>query len=84
MATIRLQIPDAWLPRLVDAICHVYGYIERDDDGRPNPETKGQFAERIIREFLKRTVMQSEGEIAAQKAALAAQKAVEDQFQITG
>lgn len=84
MATIRLQMPDAWVPRVVAAFCGTFGYEAVLEDGKPNPETKGNFAERQMREWVKGVVMAWEGQIAAQAAATDAQRVVERNLTITG
>jgi len=59
MKEIKYTISDEYLNRLVDAICGLYDYqpevpnTETDGTGmKPNPESKEQFAKRIIKEHL--------------------------------
>lgn len=44
---ITLTIPDADMPRVVNAICLVNDYQDTIN-GVPNPETKNQFAKRML------------------------------------
>lgn len=78
MATITLTIPDALLPRVVAGMCGRHGYEDTvqdpaypEDPGKtiPNPETKAVFCKRMIRQQIKRDVLQWE----AEQAFLAAQ-----------
>lgn len=67
MADITVTIPDGILTRVMDAIGAEYNY---DANKLPGPpvETKGQFAKRQVIEFLKRTVKDHEGSLAAKQA----------------
>lgn len=69
MATITFTIPNAILPRVVAGICGKYGYQDMVDDPSdegvaviPNPETKAEFCKRMIRQNIKRDVLQWEAE----------------------
>jgi len=77
MATITFNLPDPALPRLVDAICAKFGYRSTLEGGAPNPETRGQFALRIVRETMKGWVKEYEATNAAQNAASSARAAAE-------
>ena len=76
MATISFTIPDAQLTRVVNALCVTYGYQDTmgytgtppDLVPVPNPETKGQFAKRMIAEHIKNCVKQVEGGAATLQA----------------
>lgn len=59
MAQISITIPDSVLNRVVDAICAQHDY-QATINGAPNPETKSQFARRMIREFVKGCVRRQE------------------------
>lgn len=59
MATIQFTLSNADQTRLVNAITSLNGYQETIN-GQPNPETKGQFTLRIVREHLKAQVKQYE------------------------
>lgn len=59
MAVISINIPDNQLSRVIDGICLGQGY-QATINGSPNPETKGQFAKRMLIEKMKQMVMQGE------------------------
>lgn len=59
MAVISITIPDAQINRVVDGVCLAYNY-QATIGGSPNPETKAQFAKRMLIERLKQMVMQGE------------------------
>lgn len=69
MANIALTIPDASLTRVVNGICAYHGYTDliEDVDGSmiPNPETKSQFAKRMLVTSVKNWLKNIEGEQAA-------------------
>lgn len=52
---ITLTIPDAEMARVVNAICTQHDY-EPIINGAPNPETKGQFAKRMVIQQIKHWV----------------------------
>lgn len=62
MPDIVFSLSAAHLTRLIDAAAAVYGYEPRLEDGRPNPETKAQFAKRMIAQRLKDLVRNHEDE----------------------
>lgn len=72
MAVITMTLPDAALPRVVTAICARFGYRDTLPDGSANPETRGQFAMRMMREQLKNWVKEYEIATARDNAAAAA------------
>lgn len=51
MATITFTIPDNQIGQLVDDICLALNY-QSTIDGQANPETKTQFARRMIRQYM--------------------------------
>lgn len=71
MATISVTIPNAILNRVTDGICGQYSY-QATINGSPNPETKAQFAQRMVREFIKNTVKGYEATVAQDAARTAA------------
>jgi hypothetical protein len=81
MANITISVPDAAMPRVVDAFTKQYNYQDTIPDPAnigqtlPNPETKAQFTQRMIRTHIKDTVAMYEGMAANQTAA---QKARDD------
>lgn len=72
MASISVTIPDAVLPRVLNAFASRYGYLatltNADDQPVANPETKAQFAKRMLAEHIKRVVREEEA-IAAELTA---------------
>jgi hypothetical protein len=56
MPTITLTLSDAAATELVDALCAQGLYSPVLGDGSPNPETRAQFARRMILVGLKRIV----------------------------
>ena len=87
MAQIILNIPDAVLPRVVDAISGLHDRPDTVDDGNgnqiPNPETKGQFAKRILRQWFKAKVVVWEGREAGKAAEASARASAEADIVIT-
>lgn len=81
MANITIQIPDAQMTNVIEAFVKMHGYQDTVVDPQdpmkqiPNPETKPQFTQRMIRNFIKDTVAAHQG-VAAQQ--VAAQKARDD------
>jgi hypothetical protein len=73
VAEIRVAIPDAWAPRVLEAICVLYGYADTLSDGSPNPETKAAFAKRIVGRWIKEQLVRYETTQAADIAARAKQ-----------
>ena len=79
MANITIQIPDAQMTNVVSAFTQMYGYQDTIPDpdpdpaknGKPipNPETKQQFTQRLIRNYIKDTVASHQGQQAQQQAA---------------
>ena len=67
MATITLTIPDAALPRVVDALC-AYGGQAAD-----SPVAKGAFAKGVVGSWVKSIVRAHEAQQAAEAARLAAE-----------
>lgn len=85
---ISFTIPDAVAPRVVQAVCFIYGYqpFLPDPDMKltiPNPETAAQFAKRKIAEYIKSLVVQYEGSQAAVTAQTTAQDKATADISIT-
>lgn len=82
MAQITINIPDAQVSRVVNALCAFGGYttqVEQDGVLVPNPQTKPQFARAMITEFVKTAVTLTEGKVAQaakQEELKAAQEAI--------
>lgn len=88
MAQICFTIPDAVLGRVINAIAGYYGYAEKLShplfgNQEPNPETKAQFAKRMLRRHLKGLVRAWESELAAKAAGDTAGEAVDTEINIT-
>lgn len=67
MATLSINIPDNQVTRVNDAIAALFNY-QATINGSPNPETKAQFARRMVIENLKRLVAQGESAAARRQA----------------
>jgi hypothetical protein len=96
MAEFKINIPDDQVQRVLDAVAMCHGYQatipddnipmdEWDEDTNyiPNPESKAQFANRIVREFLKKMVIACESKAAANTARAAAKATAEAEIDIT-
>lgn len=74
MAQITINIPDGQVARVRNAFASAYGYQATIPDPNnagqtiPNPETKGQFTERKIREFIREVVAGQEATVDANTA----------------
>jgi hypothetical protein len=83
VAQFSIEIPDGEINRVVDAICAIYGRPDSVDNPSfddsipegelnsrviPNPETRGKFANRKVREFLTENVHAYETQLAAEAA----------------
>jgi hypothetical protein len=67
MAQIVITFPDAQQNRVVNAICSLYNY-RTTIGGEANPETKAQFAKRMVLLNFKNLVAQGEGKVAIETA----------------
>jgi hypothetical protein len=82
MANITISIPDAAMPRIVDAFTKQFGYMDTIPDPAnpgqtiPNTETKNQFVQKMIRNHIKDTVAMYEGMQASQTTAQQARDAI--------
>lgn len=82
MPQIILDInPAAALTRAVDALCALNGY-QTLIGGNPNPETKNNFAKRMLAVWLKARIVEYESGLAAE-AARATATASADSLSIT-
>lgn len=76
MATIQITIPDAQLTRVVNAFTDSFFYAPTILDGQgvaiPNPETRNQFAKRMVAQWVKEIVIAREALVAADTARQAA------------
>lgn len=68
--------PAAALTRAVDAVCANHGY-QATIDGSPNPETRNQFAKRMLANWVKSQVVLYETSLAANQARVTAQASAE-------
>ena len=87
MADITITIPNAQLSRFVDAICYNNRYEENvpDVDGNvsPNPETRAQFARRMIIQYCVSHVESFEASRDAEQARMDAVTRVRSEVRIT-
>lgn len=64
MANITITIPDNQIARAIAAICKKYNYQDTIVDlvlgPIPNPESKAQFARRMVAQIIKETVLAQE------------------------
>ncbi len=76
MATISITIPNASLTRVVDGVCGFFNYQAFIQPligpPEPNPETKNQFAQRMLVVAVKSWIKTFESQQAADAARLAA------------
>lgn len=74
MATISIDIPDAVQPRVLDAFATVYGRPEQIPDPNDatktisNPETKAQFARRMLKQHVRDVLTSHEASADAEAA----------------
>jgi hypothetical protein len=74
MATITLTIPDAVMPRVVDALCAEGGYVSG---------SRGAFAKQQVVDHVRRVVRQYESRVARDAAGAAADSAADAEILIT-
>lgn len=83
MATITISIPDAAVTRVTDAFTKQFAYQDTIPDPNnpgatiPNPETKAQFVQRMIRNYIKEVVASYEARVAGDTAAQQARVAID-------
>lgn len=84
MATLSINVPDAVVVRVLDAIAARYGYID-ENTGQPRTpgQTKTQFAREVIRTIVKDAVKAHEAEIAQAAARQTAISNVESEIVLT-
>lgn len=82
MATITITVPNPVVPRINDAFAATYQY-QSEIDGAPNPETKSQFTQRMIRKYVKEIVKAHEAHAAGEAARLQAQDAAESEITLS-
>jgi len=80
MATISFDVPNAVLPRLADAFAATYGYQATLPDGTANPETKNQFAQRMVRQYARNVLAAYEATLAAETARASADTKAKTDF----
>lgn len=71
MANLQITIPDAMLPRVLDAFASTYGY-------RPTDGTRAQFARKKLAEHVRGVVQSYEVQKASEQAAQTAADAAVD------
>lgn len=68
MATLTITIPNPDVSRLQAAYCSKYNYRPTLDGGVINPESAAQFANRMVKADMKRTVAEYEQQLAINSA----------------
>ena len=82
-AEFILTIPNSQVTRVVNGMAFTHGYKAVLDNGNPNPESKSQFAKRMLREFIKSSVVKAETVQARDSASQAAFNNASAQISIT-
>jgi hypothetical protein len=82
VATISITVPNAVLTRVVDGVCGSMGYQDTIG-GVANPETRAQFAQRMLREWVKARVRAWETSQAETSAGATAGANVDSQIVLT-
>jgi len=82
VATFSLEIPDAQVERVTEALAAFYGYQAELEDGTPNPELAVEFNRRMVAHELHLKVRAYEMEQAAAAARAAAAAAVDAEVTI--
>lgn len=82
MAQVTFTIPNEIVTRVLDGIAYANGYQD-EIDGQPNPESKPDFARRMIRTYMKQCVVSYEARVAGEAAADAARQAAEGEIEIS-
>lgn len=82
MATISITVPDAILTRVVNGVAGQHNY-PATVGGSPNPETRTQFARRMLARWVRETVKAYEVTSAAESARVAAAAAADSQLDVT-
>lgn len=83
MAVVSFTIPNPQVTRFNEGFAKFYGYRETLEDGTPNPETKTQFAKRMMIEHAKRVVKEAEGVTVATAAKAANDADIDTNLTIT-
>lgn len=77
MAAITITIPNPVLTRVIDGLALGHGWKPFIDDGNgniiPNPESKTDYAKRIVKEYVKKSVIRYEAGLAEKAAKIAAE-----------
>lgn len=81
MAQVTFTIPNEIVTRVLDGVAYANGYQD-EIDGQPNPESKADFAKRMICVYVKQCVVTYESGQSAQDAGEAARLAAESEIQI--
>lgn len=83
MTTITITIPNNITTRVIDGFCKRYNYSPTLENGEPNPETKAQFAQRKLREYIKQAVREAEIQDATNTAATNAGTSADNEIILT-
>lgn len=81
MAEVTFVIPNGILDRVLDGVAYANNYQDTIG-GEPNPESKPEFARRMIRNYIKDCVIAYEAAQAGDSAASAARVAAESEIAI--
>jgi hypothetical protein len=57
MAQVIVDVPDAVLPRVLDAFAATFGYQATLPSGAPNPQTRAQFAKQRLAAYVKQVTV---------------------------
>ncbi len=82
---IITTIPDQLVSRVIDGMAGQNGYQAFLDEGQtePNPESKSQFAKRMVREYIKNNVIAWEANQAVDEARDLAVEAAENEIELS-
>jgi len=80
MTQITITIPDNITNRVINGFAKRYNYSPTLDNGDPNPETKVQFAKRMLIAYIKQAVTEAEVQDASNTAATSASQSVENEI----
>lgn len=83
MPTITINIPDPIANRVIQGFAQRHGYSDTLEDGSPNPETRSQFAKRILIQYIKNSVREAEIQTASNTAATTAGQSADTDIQLS-
>lgn len=77
MKNIVIGIPDESYDRVIEGICSTNSYMDKDEDGMPNPVTKEEYAHQVITGLILRQVVVAETPVSVEAAREAVKANVE-------